>query len=488
MAVSERKREQSGGGRGWKIALLTVLVLLLAAAAVLLTLDGRHVRFRMVGASEITVPFGQDFVEPGRSAVTVGDVFGVGTMELPVTTEGSVDPWTLGDYELTYSARFLFQTYTAKRLVHVTDQTPPTIDLLTKEGYEPSWFTGYEEEGYRAWDDVDGDVTDRVERTEFGDRIQYLVTDAAGNMTVVFREPDFSLGTPEISLKGEETMTISARVDFEDPGVTALDKQGHDMSEYVKTSGKVTPYRAGTYELTYSIENQAGDVVSATRTVIVEPVQVPEVVQPDEMTIYLTFDDGPGPYTEQLLDLLAAYDVKATFFVTCLQPDYEDMVGRAYREGHAIGVHSATHNYYQIYASEQAYFNDFYATQEMIYRQTGSYTRIFRFPGGSSNTVSRNANTGIMSRLARDMQDMGYQYYDWTVSSGDAGETTDTREVGDNIINGCAGQKFSVVLQHDIKDYSVAAVERVIIWGLRNGYTFRALDLSSPTAHHRIAN
>ena len=487
MAGAEEKREKSGSGRGWKIALLALLVLILAAAAVLLTLDGRRVRFRLVGPAEITVPYGQSFTDPGRSAITVGDLFGPGSLELPVETEGEVDTRKLGDYELTYTARFLLSTYTAKRLVHVADLTPPTITLQSVEGYAPSWFTGYEEEGFLAWDDVDGDVTDRVERTDFGDKIQYLVTDAAGNTAVAFREPDYSLGKPELTLLGEETMTISARTDFSDPGFRCVDDQGRDMSEYVQVSGKVTPYRAGEYTIDYSITNDAGDQVKATRTVIVEPVQVPETVQPDEKTIYLTFDDGPGPYTDQLLDLLAAYDVKVTFFVTCLNPDYEDCVGRAYREGHTIGVHSASHNYYRIYASEQAFFDDFNTAEEMIYRQTGSYTRLFRFPGGSSNTVS-SFNPGVMSRLARDMQDMGYQYFDWNVTSGDAGDTTVTSVVGDNIIDGCTGRKASVVLQHDIKDYSVAAVERVIIWGLRNGYTFRALDLSSPTAHHRIAN
>ena len=86
------------------------------------------------------------------------------------------------------------------------------------------------------------------------------------------------------------------------------------------------------------------------------------------------------------------------------------------------------------------------------------------------------------------MEDLGYRYYDWNVSSGDAGETNDTSEIVENIINGCSGRGWSIVLQHDIKDYSVAAVEQVIIWGRNNGYSFRALDMSSPDAHHGVNN
>ena len=122
----------------------------------------------------------------------------------------------------------------------------------------------------------------------------------------------------------------------------------------------------------------------------------------------------------------------------------------------------------------------------MIYRQTGTYTRLCRFPGGSSNTVSR-FNPGVMSRLAETMTDMGYYYFDWNVSSGDAGGTTDTDQVYWNVRDGCV-YNVNVVLQHDIKDFSVAAVERIIVWGLNNGYQFLPLDESSYGAHHGVNN
>ena len=93
-----------------------------------------------------------------------------------------------------------------------------------------------------------------------------------------------------------------------------------------------------------------------------------------------------------------------------------------------------------------------------------------------------------MTRLTQAMNNMGYQYYDWNVSSGDAGETTRTNQVIQNIKDGCLQHKVSVVLQHDIKDFSVSAVESVIQWGLNNGYTFKALTLDSPSAHHGVNN
>ena len=484
--AARKEKKKKGSGRGWKLTLLLFLLLVLGSAALLFTMDGRHVQFRFVDSAEITVPYGVDYVDPGRSAVTVGRIFGTGSMTLPIETSGYVNTRRIGTYELTYTTRFLFDTYTAKRIVHVADTTPPVITLQTVDGYSPDWFTGYQEEGYLAWDDSDGDLTAFVEREVLEDRIEYRVADSSGNETVVERELA-AVATPTLTLEEGEEMNISARMEFEEPGYSAVDGRGMDLSAYVKVEGSVTPYRIGTYEIVYSLENEAGDVVSVTRTVTVEPVEVPETVQPDEKTIYLTFDDGPGPYTADLLDVLAAYDVKATFFVTCAYPNYEDMVGRAYREGHTIAVHTATHNYSYVYASERNFMDDFNEVEEMIFRQTGEYTRLFRFPGGSSNTVS-NFNPGIMTRLTGMMVDMGYQYYDWHVDSYDAGGTSSTAGVVANVTGGCEGRRVSVVLQHDVKDYSVAAVEDIIIWGLRNGYTFRALDLSSPTAHHRIAN
>ena len=484
--ADKREKSKQSSGRGWKVTLLLFLLSVIGGAALLFTLDGRHVQFRLVGEAEISVPFGEDFIDPGRSAVTAGRLFGPSVQELPVETLGTVDTDRLGTYVLTYSTEYLSDTYTARRIVHVTDQTPPVITLQSVDGYEPDWFNGYVEEGFLAWDNCDGDMTPLVQREVLGDRVEYRVADRSGNETVAVRElPE--LGAPKIELLGGETLTVSASLEFEDPGCSVTAGRHLDLSPYVTVEGEVIPYKLGSYELTYSVTNLVGDTVSATRTVVVEAAKLPATVAPDEKTIYLTFDDGPGPYTDALLDVLASYGVKATFFVTGLNPKYEDCIGRAFREGHTIAVHTYSHNYYEIYASEKAYLDDFNKMEEIILRQTGEYSKLFRFPGGSSNTVSR-FNPGIITHLAETMTAMGYQYFDWQVDSNDAGGTNTIEGVLSNVTSGCDGRKTAVVLQHDVKDYSVSAVEDIILWGLRNGYTFRALDITSPTAHHTIAN
>ena len=193
-------------------------------------------------------------------------------------------------------------------------------------------------------------------------------------------------------------------------------------------------------------------------------------------------------YTQQLLDVLAKYNIKVTFFVTNVNSGYQNMIAKEAAAGHTVAIHSASHNYQQIYSSVGAYFDDLNEMSDIIYSQTGSRPTLVRFPGGSSNSVSKKYCKGIMTELAKDVTDQGYKYYDWNVSSGDAGGTTSTSEVYQNVINGIQSHNVSVVLQHDIKSFSVDAVESIIQWGLANGYTFLPLTTSSPDVHHGINN
>ena len=218
---------------------------------------------------------------------------------------------------------------------------------------------------------------------------------------------------------------------------------------------------------------------------IVEKQERPKVVIPEGKVVYLTFDDGPGPYTDQLLDVLKANDVKATFFV--VGDHYGKTMKRIVDEGHSIGVHSITHNYQEIYASPEAYFADILGMQEIIYRNTGVRTTLMRFPGGSSNLVS-SFNKGIMTYLTEAVQDAGFQSFDWNVDSNDAGGAKSADEVFNNVTDGISKHKTSVVLQHDIHPFSVKAVERIIQWGKAHGYTFLPLQPDSYGARHGVNN
>ena len=145
--------------------------------------------------------------------------------------------------------------------------------------------------------------------------------------------------------------------------------------------------------------------------------------QDDEKVVYLTFDDGPSANTQRVLDILDQYDAKATFFITAQQPDYFPMIKKVYDEGHTVGLHSYTHEYDQVYASVDAYFDDLEKIGEVAKEQLGFVPCFIRFRS-ASNSISKKYSAGIMTQLTQQVLDKGYQYYDWNVSSGDGGTVT----------------------------------------------------------------
>ncbi len=456
---------------------LVVLALLIGVAASLsidleLSVNG--------GTEPIQLVYGKDtYQEAGATATANGK-------DIEVTISGTVDMAKLGTYKITYKAQYLWLTKTAVREVKVVDTTAPVITLKTIPGQLTLPGEEYQEEGFTAIDDYDGDITDKVQTRTENDIVYYTVADSSGNETTVERQiARTDIIAPTITLKGEASITINAGSAYTDPGFTAEDNIDGDITDKVEISGSVNIYHADTYTLTYAVTDSYGNTGTAQRTVTVQPIKQPGTVAPDGKVIYLTFDDGPSKHTQQLLDILKQYNAKATFFV--VNTGYSKTMKEIVDDGHAIGMHSVTHDYDEIYASEEAFFNDLYKMQDIIEKATGVKSTLMRFPGGSSNKVSK-FNPGIMTRLTQAVTDQGFQYFDWNVSSGDAGETKDTNEVISNVINGIGNKKHAVVLQHDIYKYSVDAVEQILIWGIQNGYSFQALTPSSPACHHPVNN
>lgn len=178
--------------------------------------------------------------------------------------------------------------------------------------------------------------------------------------------------------------------------------------------------------------------------------------------VYLTFDDGPSGNTNRILDILAEYDVKATFFVVGKEEEeYQALYKRIVEEGHTLAMHSYSHRYSEIYQSVESYSADLSKLQEFLYDTTGVWCRYCRFPGGSSNTVSRVDMHELIAYL--DDQDM--TYFDWNISSGDA--TTSYLSASDIIRNCTVNLREydeAIILMHDAsnKNSTVEALPRLI--------------------------
>ena len=475
MSEKGSPKTRRSGGR-WFFAICAVLLFIELLAA--LYINRWQLRVELRGAEDCAVELGEAFPDPGAEAVFGGKHFLRKLCSPPVQVEGETDFSAPGVYVLRYTARFLWYADSRTRTVRVADTLAPVITLRDVPGYYTLPGEAYEEEGYSAFDTADGDLTDRVERREAGGVVYYRVTDSAGNVGTAERRIPFDDPVPPtVTLLGETRIELPYGKEYREPGYTAEDNADGDITDRVTVAGEVDPETPGDYELHYYVEDGRQNRAEAVRIVTVHPQPVG--------TVYLTFDDGPSKYTGELLEILAKYDVQVTFFV--VDYGYTDLIGDEAAAGHSVGVHSATHDYARIYAGEEAYFADLEKMNEIIRSETGEYTDMVRFPGGSSNTIS-DFNPGIMTRLTAAVTARGYQYFDWNVSGGDAGETTDPDQVYQNVIDGIKGRKNSVVLLHDSKSYTVEAVERIVVWCLDNGYALRPLTKDGPASHHRIFN
>ena len=214
----------------------------------------------------------------------------------------------------------------------------------------------------------------------------------------------------------------------------------------------------------------------------------PTAYKEDNGTIYLTFDDGPSDRTPDILEILARYDIKATFFVCAGNDEKEQELMRQVAEaGHTIGIHSISHDYEKIYASVESYLDDFYETYMSVYNATGIKPQIFRFPGGSINNYNRFTYMQIIAEMTR----RGFVYYDWNVSGEDAVKGADWTSIYNNILSGIERNTSdrSIVLLHDSqsKENTVYVLEDVIEELLADGYSFDKLDntVRPPTFTYR---
>lgn len=211
-------------------------------------------------------------------------------------------------------------------------------------------------------------------------------------------------------------------------------------------------------------------------------------ILPDENVpkVYLTFDDGPSDNTDRILDILAENDVKATFFTVGHTDDASaSHYKRILREGHTLAMHSYSHKYSKVYESESAFKKDYTKISKLLRKYIGSKPLYYRFPGGSSNSVSKVP----MSDLITFLEAEGVTYFDWNVASGDADkEPLTAEEIYKNVIDGVNGKDTSVVLMHDLagKDSTVEALPRIIKKLLDEGYRILPIDENTEPVHHTI--
>lgn len=284
---------------------------------------------------------------------------------------------------------------------------------------------------------------------------------------------------PEIILKGEEVLSVNNIEEFVEPGFIAVDNYDGDITNQVKT--ELVQVENKFYEVHYSVTDSSGNVKIATRAISIEAG-----------TVYLTFDDGPSlDITPEILQILHANNIPATFFVVRYGENKEHLIRKEIMAGHNVGLHGYSHDYAEIYTDLDTLMENFYQLETLVSNTAEGYqSKIIRFPGGSSNTVSKKYCEGIMKEAVERVTEEGYVYFDWNVDSRDAGGVNTSEEVYQNVISGLREGRNNIVLMHDsagnIK--TVEALQKIIDYCIENGYVFKTITKETSPVHHKVSN
>ena len=428
------------------------------------------------GSKKIVLNYKDKYTEYGYEANFLGT-----DITDNVVVKGKVNPKKVGVYKITYSVESNGFTKKVVRKVYVKDEVAPKMNIDDKTLY---LCPGEEIKAskVKATDNYDGDISDKVKVDISKEKITYKVKDSSGNSKKIVKYVEFKdKEKPNIELIGGDEITLYLGEKYSELGYKVVDNCDDKLNKKVKVEGKVNTDELGEYTLKYSVTDSSNNVSKISRKVIVKE-------KDDKGVIYLTFDDGPKEgVTDTILDILAEEGVKATFFVTKNGPDH--LIKRAYGDGHTIALHTYTHNYATVYASVDDYFKDLDAVSDRVERITGEKSKIIRFPGGSSNTISRRYSPGIMTELTKEVINRGYRYYDWNISSGDAEiGVNDPLVVENNVTSNLSKDRVNMVLMHDIKSYTRDSLRRIIKYGKDNGYRFDKITMSTEMVTQRVNN
>ena len=444
-------------------------------------------KVKLNGSSNIKIKLNDTYTEKGAIAVISGK-----KISKKVIVSGKVDTSKPGKYKVTYSVNAGIFKDAKYRIIEVVDDISPIIELSGKNEVIICTNAVYKEEGFTASDNYDGNLTKKVTTNEVEDGIIYTVVDSSNNKTTVKRtiiKKDDE--KPKMSLIGPSTKYLMVNSSYVEQGVEVSDNCDSDIKKNVVITGTVDNKKTGTYKITYQVTDSSGNKSQVERKVIVYNRSSDIGGVGTSKTIYLTFDDGPSKsITPGILKILESKGVKATFFVINHSSDLDYLIRQEFTSGHTVALHSYTHDYKTIYSSSEAYFNDLKKISDKVKSITGEESKIIRFPGGGSNTISRNYSNGIMTYLTNEVISRGYHYFDWNVSCGDAGGAKTKEQIYNNVINGLSPSRANIVLMHDFENNykTLNALSDIIDYGYANGYRFLAIDMTTPLVRHKVNN
>lgn len=391
-----------------------------------------------------------------------------------------VDIHHLGEYQVTYQ----YKKESRDLRIKVVDSVAPECDV--KEG---KVALNQQADPYRFVENIKDATQTKVYfdkdykfNKEGKQTIQLVIEDEASNKTykktTVDVVPDT---TPPQIIASNASILVGSDISIE--SLVTLNDDFDSNPTLSINKGNFDNQKVGHYQVELTAMDASKNKSKKTIT-----IQVIDETRKDEKVVYLTFDDGPSKYTAQVLDILDKYHCKATFFITGMNASYRKYITMAHDKGHTIGLHTYSHKYNKVYASTDAYFKDLEKIGKLAKDYIGYTPKYIRFPGGSSNTISKRYSKGIMSKLSKMVEDKGYIYYDWNAENGDGYSNMSKKEMYKRATS--SREKQIMILMHDAngKQNTVDILPDVIEYYQSKGYVFKAIDDSSIVPHQNVLN
>lgn len=193
---------------------------------------------------------------------------------------------------------------------------------------------------------------------------------------------------------------------------------------------------------------------------------------------YITIDDGPSKYTDDLLEILEKYNAKGTFFMIDRNMRiYPEKVRKVIELGNSIGLHSVSHDITKLYQNKDSAKKEFEANKETFYRITGKETKLIRLPYGSKPYTS--------CEIYNTLLDEGYNIWDWDIDTQDW--RANSEEIVQNVKIYSKNQKEIIILIHE-KKQTVQALDKLLAYLHNEGYEFYAIEQNQQPQNFWLKN
>ena len=334
--------------------------------------------------------------------------------------------------------------------------------------------------------------------------IIYIVFFASASFLIYSKFTKSTPTVPKIILNGQHIVTINLNQKYEEAGFKAYDDNG-DLTDKVEIKGKVLN-KEGTYELVYFVTNKEGEIAKAHRFIKVIANNLPIYkneyddidntlrgwwsnnkkngerpsggadinelkkydaffMGPDEMTLYLTFDEGSNDtYLKEIVDVLNKNNVKATFFL-CRKfiEDNATLIKQMDDMGHTIANHTSRHLSMPSLANKEnfdKYLEEIVSVEDTYNKATGKQMeKIYREPRGEWSF-----------RSLQIMKDLGYKTYFYSADYFDFGDDV-TKEKALNELT-IRAHRGAIYLMHPKNKGNYLALDSFINNMKKQGYKF----------------